>query len=225
MTVLRERRNRRSDAEGKPGTRAQLLETAGELFAERGLDGVTGKEICARAGANAAAINYHFGGMEGLHAAVLESARDRFVSQDALSAALAQAGSLEERVAAFARVALRALLGDAKSSWGLRLISRELTSPSSAGASLLAATAKPRLALFRSMVCAVTGLPDEHPAVSRCCLCLMAPMQVLMIADREMLRRVFPDLDLSPDGVEPLVEHLVRYALAGLRAVGEAEGA
>jgi AcrR family transcriptional regulator len=223
MTTLRERRNRRQDPEPKHGTRAQLLEAAGELFAERGFDGVTGKEICARAGANAAAINYHFGGLEGLYAAVLEEARERFVNRDVVMAALAGAATPEEKLAAVVRIALRSLLVDGPASWGMRLISRELTSPSAAGAALLAATARPRIDLIRSLVCAATGLPDEHPAVSRCCLSLIGPLQILMIADHETLRRVHPGLDLSPAGVETLVEHVVRFGLAGLKAVGEAE--
>jgi TetR/AcrR family transcriptional regulator, regulator of cefoperazone and chloramphenicol sensitivity len=223
MTTIRERRNRKSEAETRQSTRAQLLEAAGELFADKGFDAVTGKEICLKAGANAAAINYHFGGMEGLYAAVLQEARDRFVSQDAIAEALAAGDDMDAKLVALARTALRAMLGRGSNAWGLRLIGRELTSPSTAGATLLSATAKPRIALFRSIVCTVTGLPDDHPAVSRCCLTLAAPMQILMIADKDMLGRLYPDLDLSLDGVDALVEHLVRYASGGLRAVAEAE--
>jgi AcrR family transcriptional regulator len=213
-----------AEPQAKLGTRAQLLEAAGELFAERGYDGVTGKEICLKAGANTAAINYHFGGMEGLYLAVVHEARERFVSQESLREAFARGDDMDARIAALTKLALRPLLDPEKKAWAPRLISRELTSPSSAGGALIAA-AQPRFKLLRSIVSAITGLPDDHPAVSRCCLTLAAPMQLLMIADPGMLRRIYPDLDLGPEGVDALAEHIMRYTHAGLLAVAEAERA
>ena len=69
--------------------REQLLETAGQVFSERGFAGATGKEICERSGANAAAVVYHFCGMENLYRAVLTEARNRLASAEALAAAVA----------------------------------------------------------------------------------------------------------------------------------------
>ena len=40
-------------------SREHLLEVAGEVFAEEGYGRATSKEICERAGMNAAAVNYH----------------------------------------------------------------------------------------------------------------------------------------------------------------------
>src|SRR5687767_8420753 len=48
-------------AELSPETRTRLLEAAGEVFGERGFPDSTVCEICRRAGANVAAVNYHFG--------------------------------------------------------------------------------------------------------------------------------------------------------------------
>ncbi len=48
-------------------TRLHILETAGRLFAAQGFAESTSKEICTRAGTNMAAINYHFGGRDGLY--------------------------------------------------------------------------------------------------------------------------------------------------------------
>jgi AcrR family transcriptional regulator len=42
-------------------TREKLLEAAGQIFAEHGFQAATVREICSRAGANVAAINYYFG--------------------------------------------------------------------------------------------------------------------------------------------------------------------
>jgi len=47
-------------------TRARLLDAAREVFSEHSFQGATVREICRRAEANVAAVNYHFGNKEGL---------------------------------------------------------------------------------------------------------------------------------------------------------------
>lgn len=56
------------------GTKAALLEAAGELFARTGFDGTSIRAISEKTGANVAAINYHFGSKENLYAEVLRNA-------------------------------------------------------------------------------------------------------------------------------------------------------
>ena len=57
-------KKQRSDA---VNTRQSLLEAAGEIFAKKGFWSATHEEICSRANANLAAINYHFGSKENLY--------------------------------------------------------------------------------------------------------------------------------------------------------------
>ena len=52
-------------------TRARLLDAAREVFSEHSFQGATVREICRRAEANVAAVNYHFGNKEGLLAEAL----------------------------------------------------------------------------------------------------------------------------------------------------------
>jgi AcrR family transcriptional regulator len=55
---------RRKDA-GR--TSKKLLAAASEVFAQKGYRDATISEICERAGANVAAVNYHFGDKETLY--------------------------------------------------------------------------------------------------------------------------------------------------------------
>ncbi|HSD28672.1 MAG TPA: TetR family transcriptional regulator, partial [Vicinamibacteria bacterium] len=81
-------------------TRQALLRAGGELFSERGFDGVPIEDIAARAGVNKALISYHFRGKRGLYLAVLESSFAEMAAR--LETIEAGAGS--------AREALRGLL-------------------------------------------------------------------------------------------------------------------
>ncbi len=53
-------------------TRAALLKAGGELFAAKGYEGTSVKDICEKAGVNVSLVSYHFEGKEGLYKAVLE---------------------------------------------------------------------------------------------------------------------------------------------------------
>src|SRR6202012_5005215 len=65
--------------------RARLLEAAGEVFARKGFECATSREICLRAGVNLAAVNYHFGGVEALYIAALREAHTRTTWVDRLN--------------------------------------------------------------------------------------------------------------------------------------------
>ncbi|WP_068084709.1 TetR/AcrR family transcriptional regulator [Polycladidibacter stylochi] len=55
----------------EPGTRERLLESAEKLLSQFGLSGTSVRMITEKAGANVAAVNYHFGSKEDLVRAVL----------------------------------------------------------------------------------------------------------------------------------------------------------
>jgi len=66
----------RKQREDAARTRRNLLAAAGAVFAEKGYGDATVAEICRRAGANIAAVNYHFTSKEHLYA---EAWRHAFV--------------------------------------------------------------------------------------------------------------------------------------------------
>ena len=49
-----------------------MLAEAARLFAERGFNKVTVREICVAAKANVASVNYHFGDKAGLYKEIVE---------------------------------------------------------------------------------------------------------------------------------------------------------
>ena len=53
-------------------TKTRILDAAEKLFAEKGLDATSHRDLTRAAGVNLAAINYHFGSKQGVLAAVFE---------------------------------------------------------------------------------------------------------------------------------------------------------
>jgi len=197
---------------------------AGEVFAEKGVAAATGFEICRRAGVNTAAVNYYFGGMEGLYEAVLIEARGRLPNLETISAVVAENVEPRERLRAIVALAVGVLTGPMTRSWILRVLLREIVSPSPAFERLiLAAEGIPKLRLFKTMIAEIMNLPEGHPAVAQGCISVLAPFQLMLIGERSILERAYPELSLDPADAPALIERMVTFALGGLAAVAEAE--
>ena len=67
--TTRPKNGRGSASSGAAETRQALVRSALRLFADKGFDGTSTREIAAGASANIGSIAYHFGGKERLHAA------------------------------------------------------------------------------------------------------------------------------------------------------------
>jgi AcrR family transcriptional regulator len=209
----------------RQSTREQLLQTAGQVFSEKGFAGATGKEICERSGANAAAVVYHFGGMDKLYAAVLQEARKRLAPSEELAAAVERETDSQAKLTAFIGLLVRAVTGPTSSTWAVRLLSREMISPSAIFDEMRNKEMRARAAILTSVVGELTGLPADHPAVARSCINIMAPFGILMLIRPQRVERVFPVLSFGPESVEDTTRHMVQFALGGLAAIArEARG-
>jgi AcrR family transcriptional regulator len=205
--------------EGRVDTRQQLLEAAGQVFAEKGFDRATGKEITERARTNTAAVNYYFGGMEGLYGAVFEEAMARLVRSDALVAAVAGKADAKAKLEAFLELLVQAVTGPSSTSWVLRVFGREAVLPAACIAALREKERLRRVRVLKAIVSEVIGLPEDHPAVARGCISVIAPCILLLICDRPSLRQMFPSLGFAPEDAPALTRHMVQFALAGLSAI------
>jgi AcrR family transcriptional regulator len=106
-------------------TRTRLLDAALDQLAERGEDGVHLRELTDAAGANVAAVSYHFGSLKSLSDAAIEHAVERYLEaqQTALSELDAES-TVEELAAAFARPMMRALAVGGRDLDVMRIVAR-----------------------------------------------------------------------------------------------------
>ncbi|WP_329533176.1 TetR family transcriptional regulator [Streptomyces sp. NBC_01450] len=106
-------------------TRDGLQTAALELLAQRGQEGVTLREITDRAGANVAAVSYHFGSLKKLCDTAIEHALERYLDDKILELdSLASTATLHEVAAAFARPMVRALAAGGQDLDVMRTVAR-----------------------------------------------------------------------------------------------------
>jgi AcrR family transcriptional regulator len=218
-------RSHRSEAPpiSKSGARAreQLLEAAGEVFAEKGFHGATSREICIRAEVNQAAVNYHFGGFEALYIATLKEAHRRAVWIEPADAQGFDDLSPREKLRSVIRNLVDQLSRSPAQSWEMRLVAREMVVPTFAQAEFIATSIEPRRAFIKAIVGEILGRPAEDPTVGRCLLTIIAPCVMMSIISRPTLEGFLPDLVHSQGGIERLVDHIEQFVMAGLEAIAK----
>src|SRR5438094_7928082 len=99
------------------GTEKRLLEAAGEIFAEYGYRAATVRQICERAAANIAAVNYHFGDKEGLYMAVLRAVHNAHVEKYRPTLALPAGATPEKSLRAYIRWLLNRSFDEGAPGW------------------------------------------------------------------------------------------------------------
>jgi len=216
------RRTASTDAPGsveaRSGAQRRLLEAAGEVFAEAGFDRATGREICERAGTNAASVNYYFGSMAGLCTAVVREARNRLAAQATFQRVMARESDPKMQFRALLEVFVTASMSPGSASWPQKVVSRAALAPSPAKGELPDSEGLPEAAVVSQIVAGIMKLPPNHPAVARACITVIAPCLLMIVCDRRALLRLFPSLRLGPEHVQAMVDHLYHCGLGGLSA-------
>ena len=162
-------------------------------------------------------INYHFGGREGLLQATLAEAHRHFISEEELRALADSAQPASEKLRAL--LALLAKNCVNTSSWHGRALARELGNPSPQLLQMLQAQVPQKARPVLRILSEVSGIPPYEPALLRCAVSTVAPLIMLTVS---AIGIPGPAQAVREMPHEVIAEHMYRFALAGLQAVGQA---
>ena len=209
--------------DGSVETPVRLLNAAGEVFAEHGYRDATIREICAKAGANVAAVNYHFGGKEQLYVEVLRYA-DR-LANDRNPAIPEGFGELppEQRLAVFVRQFLRRVFDTGRPAWMERLMAREMSEPTEALAGLMERNIRPRALALQQVVRELLGLKADEATIQRAAGSIVGQC-LFYHHSRPITGRLMPAVSFDGPGVEVLTEQITAFTLGGLREIRDSIG-
>jgi TetR/AcrR family transcriptional regulator, regulator of cefoperazone and chloramphenicol sensitivity len=128
--------------EDQDPTKVRLIEAAGEEFADKGFDATRIRAICDRAGANVAAVNYHFGDKEQLYVQTVLDAHRCGMELGQDDAAVA-AGPAEQLRCFIHHFLTHVLAINHPEDWRHRLMLREMLHPTSASDVLVRESIRP----------------------------------------------------------------------------------
>jgi TetR/AcrR family transcriptional regulator, regulator of cefoperazone and chloramphenicol sensitivity len=194
-------------------TKERILESASRCFAQKGFRDTTVAEICTRADANIAAVNYHFSGKEQLYKAVWQYARE-LTRQAYPVPELAEVGA-EEWLRNYIRRRVLAVLDSGPAGWFPKIVGREMMQPSLLQKELRDEFLRPGKQRLDEAIRHYLGGAATELAV-HCATVNVMSLCAFLNSRRCVGDGVFCRDRLNPRQAEEVVEHITAFALGGL---------
>jgi AcrR family transcriptional regulator len=199
-------------------SRDRLLQAAIEIFAEKGFQSATVREICSRAEANVAAVNYYFRNKEKLYAEALAFAFHQAEQRYPMIEAGDRELSPELRLTHFIRVFLDRILDDSSLGHHSKLFAREIADPTRALDEIVQVIIAPMFALVADIVTQLTNSKLDQHTVRRCILSILG--QCLMFKhSRAVIDRLCPELIANPEETARCAAHIAQFSLLAIREI------
>ncbi len=197
-------------------TRRNLLDAASEVFSEVGFRAATVREICQRAGANIAAVNYHFGDKTKLYIEVLRRSQEQAFQKFPTDYGIQPGASAEERLRAFIRSFLLRIFDDSTIAHHGKMMSREMIEPTGALDMLVDEKIRPQAIQLAQIVRELVG-PNVSDESIRLCSMSIVSQCVFHHHCRPVVQRLFPNQASSSEHVEKLANHITEFSLGALK--------
>lgn len=198
-------------------TRQRVLEAAVEVFAERGYRKATVRDICERANANVAAVNYHFHGKEGLYTSVLLYAHQCACEKYPPQIGLGDNATLEQRLQAFVRSLLLRIFDEGRHAWHGKLMSREMFEPTPALEALVENNIRPLALQLESIVSGLLGDAQANDKQVRLCTMSIVAQCVFYHHARPVVNCLYPKQKYTRQDVEQIASHITRFSLSAIK--------
>ncbi len=194
-------------------TSQRILEAAGEVFAHKGFESATVREICKRANANLAAVNYHFGDKRRLYIETVKRAHANRLRQFPLPDWPPET-SPQQKLADFVRVMLLRFTSPTDASWEGELMSRELTRPSEACRAVAQESIRPEFSKLDAVLAEILPQASE---VERHLIIFSIVGQCLHYKyAAPIIRSLVTDQEYETYQPELLAKHIIKLTLHGM---------
>jgi TetR/AcrR family transcriptional regulator, regulator of cefoperazone and chloramphenicol sensitivity len=198
-------------------TRSRILDCACKVFAEKGYQTAKVADICRRAGANVAAVNYYFGDKATLYT---EAWQQSFKKISELTLPDLNVTSPEKQL----RIHIHSLIQNFTDQGDLRQFTRlylmELTNPTGLVHNFWHEMIEPQRQILLKIIRKIMGTKATDEAVIFCEMSIINQCRTLMTIRPNDLEYLLGQ-SLSSDLIRRLADHVTRFSLAGIKAIGK----
>lgn len=202
-------------------TRNQILRAAVSLFAEKGFERSSVRDIVTKARVNQAAINYHFKGKEGLYSEVLKIAFERLTENSEVDAEELKSLSREQALRRFVHDQLRPLLFQDELSRYIRMFAWESAHPSKVFRKFIATNTTSYLSAAVDIVRRFLPPNTQERAALCAAICLMGQCSVF-VRNRDLFAQDPFRIAIDERFVDELADLITGLAIGGLPYVENA---
>jgi len=191
--------------------RSRLVISALRLFAEKGFEAATTREICDAAGANISAIRYYFGDKAGLYRAVFNEPIGETQCHTNITEYVTL--PLADALGRFFTEFLEPLKKGEEIRLVMKLHFREMIEPTGIRQQAIEAEIKPQHEALVSMLKEHLGLQRVDMDVHRLAFAIIG-MAVHFYVGQDVASVIAPQLLDAPKAIDELAERLAGYALS-----------
>lgn len=196
-------------------TRERIAIAAGEIFAERGFDGTTIRDICQRAGANIAAVNYYFGDKQRLYIeAVIQAHRWR-MEQFPLPT-WSEDTPAETKLADFITTFVRRVRSGPEGTWHAKLMMREMAHPTAACAELVQSSIRPQFEILLHILRELLPADATREEVRLTAFSIVGQCLFYHFAD-PVIRNLLSADEYGSLDIQLLSRHITEFTLASIK--------
>ena len=194
--------------------RTRILNVAGPIFAEKGFQATTIREICGQANVNVAAVNYHFGDKERLYVEAVKRAHQPSGQPDELlewPPGTTPETKLRDQIKAM----LTRMLSE-RTPWQRQLMNREMLEPTFACRELVEAHIRDRFGQLLDILGEI--LPADVPAY-RChqvAFSIVGQALHYHVASHVVTVLVGEEEREAHYQIDQLVDHITQFSLAAM---------
>jgi len=194
--------------------RTRILNVAGPIFAEKGFQATTIREICGQANVNVAAVNYHFGDKERLYTEAVKRAHQPSGQPDELlewPPDTTPETKLRDQIKAM----LTRMLSE-RTPWQRQLMNREMLEPTFACRELVEAHIRDRFGQLLDILGEI--LPADVPAY-RChqvAFSIVGQALHYHVASHVVTVLVGEEEREAHYHIDQLVDHITQFSLAAM---------
>ena len=193
-------------------TQQRLLEAAEEIFAEKGFKAASIREICKRADANVAAVNYYFGDKDRLYIEAVKYAH-RGCTQGLPLPEWQPGTSPTEKLRDFIRVMVTRMM-EPQSVASLQLMMREMAQPTAACVEVVREYIQP---MAEKLVAILTELRPESSQRQRAFIAFSIVGQCIFYRHhRAVASLLVGEEEFQSYGVEEVANHITAFTFKAL---------
>jgi TetR/AcrR family transcriptional regulator, regulator of cefoperazone and chloramphenicol sensitivity len=204
-------------------TKMRILKAAGKVFSDHRFQDATVREICAAAGVNVAAVNYHFGDKKRLYLATLQHWQRFAFEKYPLDRAADPSVAPEERLKDFIVQFLRRVFDEGEASWLGKLMIRELLEPTEGLDMVVEEAARPTFAILRKIIRELLG-EDAPEMTVRLCGASVVGQTIFFFVQQPLIKRLFSDEPWDRSKADMIAEHVADFSLAAIKTFASRKG-